>query len=78
MFSGLGDELLVGDLHIEVQSFRIAECGLDLRMSEPLLHLVDRHPALQGQRCRRVPENVRRDFNGQLAAGDDAIYGVLD
>ena len=68
----------MGDLHIEVQSFRVSERGLDLRMAEPLLHLVDRHPALQGQRCRRVPEDVRRDFNGQLAAGDDTIHGLLD
>ena len=56
------------DLDVEVERLGIPKGRLDVRMAEPLLHLVDRHPALQGQRCRRVPEDVRRDRDGQLAA----------
>ena len=61
------------DLDIEVERLRIAEGRLDPGVAQPLLHLVDRHPALEGQRGCRMPENVRRDMDGDMAAGDDPL-----
>ena len=68
---GSGAVFLMRELDVEVQRLRVAERGLDLRMAQPLLDLVNRHPALEGQRGGRVTEDVRCNMNGDLAAGDD-------
>ena len=61
------------DLDVEVERLRIAQRRLDPGVTEPYLHLVDRHPALEGQGCSSVPENVRRDMDGDMATGDDPL-----
>lgn len=66
-----GDELLMRELDINVQGFRVAEGRLDPGVTQPFLHLVDGHPALKREGRGRVAENVGRHLDGEIAAGDN-------
>lgn len=62
------------DLDVEVERLRIAEGRLDPGVAQPLLHLIDRHPALEGQGSSRVPEDVRSHMDRDMASGYDPLY----
>lgn len=68
----------MAELHIIIQYFRIAEGGLDLSVAEELLNLVNRHAALESERCCRMAEDVRGNMDAEIAAGNDLLNLLLN
>jgi len=68
---------VMAELDVKVEDFRVTERGFDFGMAQELLHLVDRHPALQGQGRGGVSEDVRRDMHRQIATGYNLLHFIL-
>ena len=61
----------VGEENILLQRLRVSEGRLNPAVPKEALNLLQRHPALQGDGRSCVPEDVRRDMAGDIAAGQD-------
>ena len=68
----------MGDFDVKIQRLCIAERRLDPGMAEPFLDLINGHTALESQGGGGMAENVRRNFDGNLTAGNDRPDGFLD
>lgn len=64
-------------LHILLECLRVSEGCLDPTVAQEPLHLLQRHPALEGQGSSRVPEDVRRDVDADGAPGKDLLDLIL-
>ena len=74
LFLGSGYKMAVGEVYILGERLRIAQGCLNPGMAQEPLHLLQRHPALKGERCGSVPENVWRNMTVNSAA----LHNLLD
>ena len=70
-------KMIVTDLHIRLQRFRIAERRLNTGVSQEPLDLLQRHPALKGKGRGGVAENMRSDMDSNFAPEHNLLDLVL-
>lgn len=65
---------------VVIMHFRIDQRCINLRMAQEALHLFHGHPVPEQDGGDGMPEDMRRDPDGEGAscAADDPVHGILD
>ena len=69
--------MAVADVDILLQGLSVSQCCLYPAVAQEALHLLQGHPALEGQGCGCMPENVRCYMAGDIAAGENLLDLIL-